>query len=485
MAEYPSWGALNRPIPLSGSPSESELITSARPFYIPDVAQAAQLLGPVQNTLLSLDIDALLLVPVQVDGRVFGSFSLDVSGRTRPFTLREITLCQRFADQVGQAILRSGKSVPKTKETLPQAIDEQQIARTIVTQAVTLLGANGGGLYRYQPSHNMLSLIATYDQNDTQLNGVTLAIGEGAAGHLIASEKPYLIIPNYEQWGQRARVYEGKYFFGAVVEVPLRHADNIIGVLFVNDMVGRQFTTEDAHLLQLFADQAATAWYHAQLSTLDAARLHRLEILTQASATIMRMLGRVSVPDLLQQIAHHGADILQAEACSVLLVKQPGFLTFVAGHGYDADKLPLGREFAIRSGPGTGLTGHIADKGLLFNEHGATLLQHPAVSGKETPLVASGHCYAMLGLPLQHEGKLVGLLRVENKKNERGEVDPLLPFDQQDEWILRLLADAILVAIDNATLMDEMDIEKEHLTRLLQNVPSAVVANDLNGRIFS
>ena len=45
----------------------------------------------------------------------------------------------------------------------------------------------------------------------------------------------------------------------AVLGVPLKWHDDVTGVLFIADKVGRQFTPEDAHFLALFADHAAIA----------------------------------------------------------------------------------------------------------------------------------------------------------------------------------------------------------------------------------
>ena len=447
----------------------------------------------LHSTLKSLNIDTLLIVPIIIDNNIHGFFSLDLIAHKKQFTSEEIALCQTFADQVGQAIARANERQSPNRKAQsdnasnPQFFNQNQLAQTIVSHAVAMFDAQGGGLYRLHRDLNSLELIADI-RPQASLAGTTLTVGEGGAGHLIATKKSHLIIHDYEQWSNPAPIYAGKRFFGAVLEVPLRYDGELIGVLFVDDSVGRRFTLQDAHLLQFFADQAAAAWHHARQSAIDSTRVHRLEILTQASADIMRRLGTTPLHDLLTLIAQHAAETLDAEACSVLLVRRPGYLTFEAAYGYQTNNLPIGREFAIQTGAKSGLTGHIAHEAKLYNAHGDELRNHHAVRGEETPLVASNVCHAILAIPLQRNTnnymEIVGLLRVENKKDSQGNVRDDLAFDHQDEWILKLLADAILIAIENAELVADLDAQRDQLAKLLSTTPTAVVANDPNGRIF-
>jgi PAS domain-containing protein len=61
-----------------------------------------------------------------------------------------------------------------------------------------------------------------------------------------------------------------------VLEVPLKWKGKTIGVLYMEDEVGRKFTAEDAHLLALFADQAAIALVNSDLVAKDTEMVEEL-----------------------------------------------------------------------------------------------------------------------------------------------------------------------------------------------------------------
>ena len=76
-----------------------------------------------------------------------------------------------------------------------------------------------------------------------------------------------MIINDYQVWEGKAHRYMDNSPFGAMIGVPLKWQDNVIGVLCVDDTVGRIFTESEAKLLRTFADHAAIAINNAQLVT--------------------------------------------------------------------------------------------------------------------------------------------------------------------------------------------------------------------------
>ena len=59
--------------------------------------------------------------------------------------------------------------------------------------------------------------------------------------------------------------------------------ENIIGVLYIDDKVRRRFTSADAHLLRLFADQASIALVNSDLVERNKDKLMRLEKLAKVT----------------------------------------------------------------------------------------------------------------------------------------------------------------------------------------------------------
>ena len=142
-----------------------------------------------------------------------------------------------------------------------------------------------------------------------------------------------MIVNDYNAWPDRAAIYQGNRAFGAVIGVLLRWRMRTLGVLYVDDKVGREFTKQDAQLLSLFADQAAVALGTDELLTRDVERLKRLENISVFTTKLMTDLHRSDLSDRLGLIAQYTATILQAETAGIFLVRRPGFLLLEASGG--------------------------------------------------------------------------------------------------------------------------------------------------------
>ncbi|MCA1643888.1 MAG: GAF domain-containing protein, partial [Acidobacteria bacterium] len=406
-AEYPpEVGALGEVIPLAGVAREEALVAKADPIVVTDV-DGEESLGPVKEILVCLGVKSIVIVPVIVDGRVKGSFSFDSLSARHEFTPEEVEYCRAFAHfasyVVQNAYLLSEK---RTQAHNLEALREAMLAitaehgrapllhvRAIIEQAVRLLGATGGGIYEYDSRREVLEVI--FDSSRPQNFGVTLKAGadvaEGMAGQLLMNGDPYLETEDYSQWVGRADVFERDVPFGSVIEVPLLWQGEPRGVLYVDDVKGRKFTPEDAGLLGRFAAAASIALQHGKLAERDQYMLSRLERLATATNEIIGSLntetggemGRLSADfpnDQLTLIAKYAREILSAEACGIHQVKEPGWLTLVASHGHSEGGFQKNRKFEIKSGRGTGLTGHIAFEKQVFRKCGAELINHPAVA---------------------------------------------------------------------------------------------------------
>ncbi|MCP4415248.1 MAG: GAF domain-containing protein, partial [Chloroflexi bacterium] len=382
-------------------------------------------------------------------------------------------------------------SMRQTTRAMTNQSERDELLCLILQKAVTLLGGRSGGIYEYDPVRELLTVVVDYGRKNSNIRGSTLKIGEGMAGQLVASGKPHLIVPHYAEFAGKKGIFAEEQPHNAVVEVLLRlkWQDHIVGVLYVDDEVGRKFTPHDAQLLQVFADQAVITMVNADLVLRDHTKLNRLQKLSLAASQIMSKLGSVSQDEILSLIAKHATDILEAEAGSILLVRRTGYLSFEAGYGYTNKGIQKGREFKVCSGRRTGLTGHIAWDKKMFNAHGTELISHPAVRGQESPYMKSRECYGMLAIPLlkqkddDEQPLLVGLLRLDNKKSYQGEIGPEYFFTEEDEWIGRLFAETVVVAIESARLVGEISDRKAKYARLLETAVDGVIANNRDGKI--
>ncbi|HEX8088420.1 MAG TPA: GAF domain-containing protein, partial [Blastocatellia bacterium] len=487
-AEYPErlWGQ-SLDISSWGVSPEEQLRHSREPVIIRDVARDASL-GPVGDAIAGLGICSILIVPIVIKGDVVGSFSLDAADRKRVFTNEDVELCKLFVGQVAVAInnaqlfqrtkqeVRKLNALRHTTLAINSTLNRTTLLRNIIRSAVRLLKAKSGGLYQYFPEHKKLVVIADYNRPG-HLNKA-LSLGEGMAGKLVERNEPFMIIPDYAKWEGRTRIYDDTQPFGAVVSVPLKWKKQVIGVLYVDDAVGREFAADDARLLGLFADQAALALSNAQLIAKDEEKLKRLEKLSQATTEMMRA---TTLDDRLKLIVRHTAEILEAGVCGAYLFKDDGCLRFEAFYG--PDEHPREPDGVILADPFSGGRGK-DDFGLEFSGH-AGGPGDPA-SGVEANEGFAGakEDRSVIAVDLKHkkegeEERLVGRLYVSNKKNENEGGIPSAGFSREDEWILNILADAVAVAIENAELVQEVSKRNAHLELLLGVSNALSQAGDL------
>lgn len=488
-AEYPARGMLRRTVAVRETPLLRRLISTRAPVQAGD-ALADDEVGEARAYLKQAGTRALLAVPICRGERVWGWLSIHSGEVRRSFSEAAVGGCVALADMVGLALenatlLESRQAHARELKSLREAslnitslleMDESgsdDLLRRIVEQAVHALPGQSSGIYRLTGQDELL-LMADYCHPEHR--GKTLRLGEGMAGNLVLSGAEYVAERDYRKSPQRASIFDGSNV-GSVLEVPLRWHGRVTGVLYVNDAAGREFTPADAARLGILADSAALVLAH--LEQREHGEAHGAlsvasdgEELTRVAHRILSDLGVTALDEHLSLIAREAAGVLNAELCQVLLVSRPGVLTLESSWGHCPGTFER-REFEIRSGPRTGLTGHIAHELKVFRGHGEALTGHFAVRGLKNEHLPSGHCSSLLAVPLvksSSEGKtLLGLLRLENKKNDFGAVSPDVAFDEADERTAQLLADVVVSAIDNAALVrqlreqGEADARRKHL----------------------
>jgi len=493
-AEYPDMGMVGHVVPLRDIPAWIDFTKSRRPFISRDVANDSSL-GLSRDILMAKDIRSVMIVPVVTEHGVLGSFGLDSVGEFHDFTKAELETCQSFAEQVAVAITNAER-FDETKQDVEQLaklqdsmiamaspVSRNDLLQTIIQQAVGLLKAKSSGIYQYYPETNELTVIIDYNRQDQV--GKSLKVGEGMAGQLVKSGAPYLIVKDYNEWEGRAKIYADKRIFGSVLAVPLKRAGKVLGVLYIDDEVGRTFTERDARLLGLFADQAAIALSDA--ISKDDGTLKRLQMLSRATESIISRLPGKRLDELLSLIAQRTTEVLDAEACGVFLVKQGAFLTLEASFGHAEGQFQKGKSLPIAKGPKSGLTGFIAHSGKIFRLAGRALSNNPHVRGDGPYHTGSEKCYSLLAIPLKRKignrEKLIGLLRIDNKKDQEGRISPNSKFTREDEWILSIFAETVVLALERAEFIEQLRKEQESLKRFLNSSPTGVIAVDIRGNI--
>lgn len=229
--------------------------------------------------------------------------------------------------------------------------------------------------------------------------------------------------------------------YRAWMGTPLNAGGGTLGALVVASYAhGVTFTDEQLKVFWAIADQAATA--------LDKARLFRETQVRNRQMTtlyeISRELSTLALEPLLERIMHSAIDILEAEAGSLLLADDAGFLEFrvvVGGAGGDL--------IGVKLEPGTGIVGEVADTGdpVIINDVKSDKRWFGGVA-EETGF----ETHTLITVPLNIHDRVIGVLQLINKRD--GSI-----FSESDITMLLTFASQAAVAIENARLFEITDAE--------------------------
>ena len=467
LAEYPDWGAIGERFQVKGYLGAESLITDQKPLMIEDTLKDP-LMVKVRDTVHKLGIRSMLILPLVVKGETIGSIGLDAKER-RVFSQEEIELAQTIANQVSVAIenarlyeetKRRAEEMSALRETMLDItgrLDMPQLLTSIIERASRLVGATGGLIHLYDAKRGELRCCVSHNL-EKDYTGLTLTVGEGVAGKVVQQGKP-LIIADHRTWeGKSPQVADS--IARAIVAVPLKWQDRIIGVLDIMDLTGEKvFDQRDAHLLTLFADQAAMAIQNAQLYQQIQDQLNELRTLQGITSTLQSSL---SLQEVLDRIVQAVTELGYTAAMLAQYEKETNRLV-VQAYSVDPALLEEGQDLAGVEMKGAYVTldqtESLCVRMALAGEIGITHCLHdlfrPVVNAEICQIIQEmTGLKTMATIPLLAKGKLVGNMFVGTDREEitEGELDSLRAFANQ-----------AALAIHNARLFEE---QKRHVARL-------------------
>src|SRR5574341_2278534 len=228
-------------------------------------------------------------------------------------------------------------------------LDMRGLLRRIIQHAVDLLAADAGGsVSLYYPASNLLIMSEAVGPAADNI-GASVGPGEGLVGRVYSTGQA-VAVDDYQTWEGR---YPGaRANYRAVLGVPLRWQDEIIGTLMVGaNRPGRHFSEEDVRVAEMFGAQAALAIGNMHLFESTRRRIDQLDRLRVIA------LGLLSSPDvhsILRLIAHAALEPTGAQDVHLYLYDQArGELHFGASLWSDGTE---DREFSVPRQDGLTMT---------------------------------------------------------------------------------------------------------------------------------
>lgn len=154
-------------------------------------------------------------------------------------------------------------------------LDEQKLLDVLLERVKTVLEADTATVLLLDRTAGRLVATAATGIEEEVRQGVQVPLGVGFAGHVALTKQPVILNKvDYTTVRNRLLVDRG---LRSLLGVPLLVGGQVIGVMHVGSLSGREFGEEDVELLQLAADRAALA-VHSMMAQDDrqaAVALHR------------------------------------------------------------------------------------------------------------------------------------------------------------------------------------------------------------------
>lgn len=137
-------------------------------------------------------------------------------------------------------------------------LDSPDLLEELLDRVIDLLAADTAAVLLLDVHAGQLVTTAARGLEDEVRQGFRLAVGRGFAGRVADARKP-VIITDVESSDVVSPVLRRKGIT-SLLGVPMFFGGDVIGVLHIGTLHTREFTTDDAQLLQIAADRAAVAW---------------------------------------------------------------------------------------------------------------------------------------------------------------------------------------------------------------------------------
>jgi GAF domain-containing protein/anti-sigma regulatory factor (Ser/Thr protein kinase) len=314
-------------------------------------------------------------------------------------------------------------------------LDLEQLLAELLQRVTAILGTDTAAVLLLDREAGELVARAARGIEEEVERGARIPLGRGFAGR-IAAERRAIFLPEVRSDNVVNPILLEKGI-RSLLGVPLIVEGEVIGVLHVGSLTPREFSDDDAELLQLAGDRIALAVDHARLYESErAARVEaerQAEELMQLQAITDVAVGRMTVDEeVLGSMLERIREVLGVDTSAILLISAEGDeLVARAARGLEEEvergvRIPVGRGFA----------------GRIAAQREPVLLEDVEHADVLNPLLREKRIRTLLGVPLLADDRVIGVLHV-------GTLEPRA-FTAVEVGLLERAADRIALAVDRA-----------------------------------
>lgn len=338
----------------------------------------------------------------------------------------------------------------------------KEILEKLVNVTTHLIGCERGTIFLNDAtSGELYSFIA---QGHLHLE-IRILNNSGLAGWAFTHNEP-LHVENVER-DERHNNYFDKitdYKTQSILCVPFKNMNNeLIGVTQMLNKIEGSFTQSDIKMVQALTEHAAMA-IQSKLTVEKIEAEHTKNI--QFLNTISTIFSEINLSVLLEKIIDTITMALNAERATLFINDEK------TNELYTESVIGVSKE-KIRFPNHMGIAGISFTRGEIINiPHAYTDLRFNPSFDKQTGFFTR----SILTVPVRNKtGKIIGVTQILNKRT--GE------FNSDDESQLMAINSQISIAIENATLFDEVKTIKNYNQSILESMSNAVITLNANNQI--
>jgi PAS domain S-box-containing protein len=421
--------------------------------------------------------EKLMVAPLASRQGVIGVMAVWRSPDARSFSREELNFLDGISRQATIAIdnarlfkesqkrAREMAALAEVGRQISETLELQTVLERIITQAGELLGTDHGFIYLEAGGGAALERqvgVGVFSQDRVQ----KLKRGEGLTGKVWETGQP-LVVDDYDSWPGRNPA--GENLVQAMVGVPLVSGTKVAGVIALASEkgAGRKFGEEEVQLLSRFAQLATIAIQNARLFEESQKRAREMAALAEVGRDISATLDLDTV---LERIARQARELLDTDNSAVYQADTDG-QTFhaVVALGPIAEEIKADVVLA-----GDGIIGDLAQRGQAeFINDTSSDTRSRQIPG--TPNVPNEK---LMVAPLLSGERVTGMMAVWRT----GQGDRFTDVDLQ---FLEGLARQAAIAIENASLFDEVQRQRDYSEALVEHSPVAILSFDLEMNVIS
>jgi len=418
---------------------------------------------------------SVMAVPLLRDGVAMGAINLRRS-EVRPFTPQQVTLVETFAEQ-GALAIENVRLFNETKEALERQtavaqvlnvissrpFDLQAVLDAVIESAMRLCEADNGSIIRLDdlgiphflatagPAEDVERIRTAYGDRQLTQDRST------ATGRVLVERRSIQIEDMHADpgYGPKDRISTER----AILGVPLKRADAIIGVILLRRKRASTFTPTQVALVETFADQAVVAMENARLFN------ETKEGLEQQTATseVLKVISRsaLDLQAVFDTVVQNSVRLCTADNASLYVRDGDMYrhIAIAAKSGDETEEAALREAFTTRIAIAPGRESAV---GRVLLERRTIQIPDAPIDPEYTARRVGPEQYvshALIGVPILRESEIIGVLLARRYA-------PGL-FREREVALLETFADQAAIAIENVRLFNETKAALEERTESL------------------